>query len=73
MISNTKVNRIPAVPEQGPRPGRPTYPEIPDTNRHRILEQELAGEQKSLESAKKDIADQTRGGDERNYQRVLEA
>ena len=56
MISNTKVNRIPAcrrpVPEQGPRPGRPTYPEIPDTNRHRILEQELAGEQKSLGSSR---------------------
>lgn len=45
-----------------------------DTDRRRILEQELAGEQKNLESAKKDLADQeaTRGGDEKNYQRVLD-
>lgn len=45
-----------------------------DNDRRRILEQELAGEQKSLESAKKDLADQeaVRGGDERNYQKVLD-
>lgn len=45
-----------------------------DTDRKRILEQEMAGEQKNLEVAKKDLADQeaTRGGDEKNYQRVLD-
>ncbi len=45
-----------------------------DTDRRRILEQELAAEQKNLESAKKDLADQeaTRSGDEKNYQRVLD-
>lgn len=45
-----------------------------DTDRRRILEQELAGEQKNLESAKKDLAEQeaVRGGDEKNYQRVLD-
>ena len=45
-----------------------------DTDRRRILEQELAGEQKGLEAAKKDLADQeaARTGDEKNYQRVLD-
>ncbi len=45
-----------------------------DTDRRRILEQELAGEQKNLEQAQKELAEQeaTRGGDERNYQRVLD-
>ena len=45
-----------------------------DTDRRRILEQELAGEQKNLEAAKKDLADQesVRSGDEKNYQRVLD-
>lgn len=45
-----------------------------DNDRRRILEQELASEQKNLEQAKKDLADQeaTRSGDERNYQRVLD-
>lgn len=45
-----------------------------DTDRRRILEQELANEQKLLEQAKKDLAEQeaTRLGSERNYQRVLD-
>lgn len=45
-----------------------------DNDRRRILEQELAGEQKGLEAAKKDLADQeaVRTGDEKNYQRVLD-
>lgn len=45
-----------------------------DNDRRRILEQELAAEQKSLEAAKKDLAEQEaiRTGDERNYQRVLD-
>ena len=43
-----------------------------DTDRRRILEQELAGEQRNLEQAKKDLAEQEsiRNGDEKNYQRV---
>ena len=43
-----------------------------DNDRRRILEQELAAEQKNLEIAKKDLAEQeaVRGGDERNYQKV---
>lgn len=45
-----------------------------DTGRRKILEQELANEERLLEQAKKDLAEQesTRFGNERNYQRVLE-
>lgn len=45
-----------------------------DTDRRRILEQELAGEQKLLDQAQKDLAEQEaiRLGSERNYQRVLD-
>lgn len=45
-----------------------------DNDRRRILESELAAEQKNLEQAKKELAEQEaiRTGDERNYQRVLE-
>lgn len=45
-----------------------------DNDRRKILEQELAAEQKSLEQAKKELAEQEaiRTGDERNYQRVLD-
>ncbi len=45
-----------------------------DTDRRRILESELAAEQKNLEEAKKALAEQeaVRSGDERNYQRVLD-
>lgn len=45
-----------------------------DTDRRRILEQELAGEQRNLEQAKKELAEQEalRTGDERNYQKALD-
>ena len=45
-----------------------------DTDRKRILEQEMTGEQRNLEQAKKELAEQEaiRNGDERNYQRVQE-
>ena len=45
-----------------------------DTDRRRILEQELAGEQRNLEQAKKDLAEQEsiRNGDEKNYQKVID-
>lgn len=57
------------------------FPKVPedaqkarDNDRRRILEQELAAEQKNLESARKDLAEQeaTRTGDERNFQKVLD-
>ena len=45
-----------------------------DNDRRRILDQELANEQKLLDQAKKELADQEsqRLGSERNYQRVLD-
>jgi len=45
-----------------------------DEGRRKILEQELASEEKSLEQAKKELAEQesTRLGDEKNYQRVID-
>ncbi len=45
-----------------------------DNDRRKILDQELASEQKLLDQAKKDLADQEsqRLGSERNYQRVLD-
>jgi hypothetical protein len=45
-----------------------------DGERRKILEQEMANEQKLLDQARKDLAEQeaTRLGSERNYQRVLD-
>jgi len=45
-----------------------------DSGRRKILEQELANEERLLDQARKDLAEQesTRLGNERNYQRVLE-
>lgn len=45
-----------------------------DTDRKKILSQELATEEKALEEAQKALAEQeaVRSGDERNYQRVLD-
>ena len=45
-----------------------------DAERRRILEQELASEQKALAQARKELAEQEsmRLGNERNYQRVLD-
>ena len=45
-----------------------------DTDRRRILEQELANEEKLLDQAKKELTtqDSVRLGSERNYQRVID-
>jgi phage shock protein A len=45
-----------------------------DAERRRILEQELANEQKLLDEARKELAEQEsqRLGSERNYQRMLD-
>ena len=62
-----------AVPGTFPKVDAPTQQQR-DGERRKILEQELAGEQKLLDQARKDLAEQeaTRLGSERNYQRVLE-
>jgi hypothetical protein len=76
------INTVPAVkPANKSAPGPATFPKVDaatqrerDTDRRRILEQELANEQKQLAVAQKELAEQQaiRQGDERNYQRVLE-
>lgn len=82
----TLVSReVNVVPSQAPRQpsarAAPSFPRESATDRsnakerqREILEQELATERQLLERAKQELAAQegTRGGDERNYARVLE-
>lgn len=62
-----------ATPEGFPKVD-PSTQQQRDTGRRKILEQELANEERLLDQAKKELAEQeaTRLGSERNYQRVLE-
>ncbi len=62
-----------ASPANFPRVDRETQ-QSRDSQRRRILEQELASEQKLLDQAKKDLAEQesVRLGSERNYQKMLD-
>lgn len=62
-----------ASPANFPRVDRETQ-QSRDSQRRRILEQELGSEQKLLEQAKKDLSEQesVRLGSERNYQKVLD-
>ena len=62
-----------ATPASFPRVDRETQLKR-DTDRRRILDQELDSEQKLLEQARKELAEQesVRLGTERNYQRVLD-
>jgi len=75
--------RMPARPEMKPAPaaGPANFPKVDaqtqkdrDADRRKILEQELSNEQKLLDLARKDLAEQEsiRLGSERNYQRVLD-
>ena len=75
------VNATPGGKAAARTPTPATFPRVDDntqkardTDRRRILESELAAEQKNLEQAKKDLAAQeaVREGDEKNYQRVLD-
>ncbi len=71
-------------PSAKPAAATPTLPGFPkvdgdtqrkrDSDRRKILEQELSNEEKSLDQAKKELAEQeaVRFGDERNYQKVLD-
>ena len=74
-----RVSTVPGRAASTPSPA--SFPKVDgdtqkarDNDRRKILEQELAAEQKSLEQAKKELAEQEaiRTGDERNYQRVLD-
>lgn len=75
------VNTAPAGKSATRTPTPATFPKVDDstqkardTDRRRILEGELAAEQKNLEEAKKQLAEQeaVRSGDEKNYQKVLD-
>ncbi len=62
-----------ATPGSFPKVDAPTQQQR-DAERRKILEQELANEQKLLDQARKELAEQeaVRLGSERNYQRVLD-
>src|SRR5262245_4382253 len=77
------INTVPATPRPSGKASESpkNVPKIDsdtqrgrDAERRRILEQELASEQKLLDEARKELADQEsqRLGSERNYQRVLD-
>ena len=77
--SATAGKASPARPSATPTPAG--FPRVDrdtqnsrDNDRRRILENELASEQRLLDEAKRELAAQEsqRGGDERNYQRVLD-
>ena len=75
-------NTVPATkPQPQQRATPPGFPRVDgetqklrDIDRRKILEQELANEQKLLEQARNELAvqDSMRLGSERNYQRVLD-
>jgi hypothetical protein len=72
-VPNTVPATRPPAPKSFPRVDGDTQ-KSRDAERRRILEQELANEQKLLDQARKDLAEQEsmRLGNERNYQRVLD-
>jgi hypothetical protein len=73
---------VPGEPSKGATGSTPAnFPKVDtetqkqrDNDRRKILDQELASEQKLLDQARKELSDQEsqRLGSERNYQRVLE-
>ncbi len=74
-----RVSTVPGRAASAPSPAG--FPKVDgdtqkarDHDRRKILEQELATEQKNLDLAKKELSAQEaiRTGDERNYQRVIE-
>jgi hypothetical protein len=80
MLNVGPTNTVPGGKPQA-RATPPGFPKVDgdtqklrDNDRRRILEQELANEQKLLEQAQNELAEQDsmRLGSERNYQRVLD-
>jgi hypothetical protein len=77
------INTVPATPRPSAKAAESpkNFPRVDgdtqrsrDAERRRILEQELANEQKLLDEARKELAEQEsqRLGSERNYQRMLD-
>jgi len=82
-LSTVPAPKPAAAPGKPPPPaaGSGDFPKVDpstqqqrDNGRRKILEQELANEERLLEQARRDLAEQeaVRLGNERNYQRVLE-
>ena len=84
-IATTNTVPAPATAKlQGKAAATPTPPEFPrvdadtqrqrDTDRRRILQQEMSNEERLLDEARKELAGQesVRLGSERNYQRVID-
>jgi hypothetical protein len=80
MLKVSPINTAPATKSQA-KAAPPGFPKVDsetqrqrDVDRRRILEQELANEQKLLGQARNELAmqDSIRLGSERNYQRVLD-
>ena len=80
MLNVGPTNTVPGGKPQA-KAAPPGFPRVDgetqkqrDNDRRKILEQELANEQKLLEQARKELAEQDsmRLGSERNYQRVLD-
>ena len=81
MLNVAPTNTAPATKPQATRATPPGFPKVDgetqrqrDLDRRKILEHELANEQKLLEQARNELAvqDSMRLGSERNYQRVLD-
>ena len=82
LLQVSPPNTVPAPkPQPQQRATPPGFPRVDgetqklrDIDRRKILEQELANEQKLLEQARNELAvqDSMRLGSERNYQRVLD-
>jgi hypothetical protein len=86
LLNMPPLTTIPAVKQPAPKPKATTpapanFPRVDadtqrerDADRRRILEQELANEEKLLDKARKELEAQesVRLGSERNYQRVLD-
>ncbi|HEY7744491.1 MAG TPA: DUF4124 domain-containing protein [Burkholderiales bacterium] len=82
LLHVSPLNTVPATKPQARATATPPgFPRVDgetqrqrDADRRRILEQELASEQKLLEKARSELAvqDSMRLGSERNYQRVLD-
>ncbi|MGC3962117.1 MAG: DUF4124 domain-containing protein [Rhodocyclaceae bacterium] len=75
------ITTIPAPKRAAQTPTPASFPKVDDATqksrdqtRRQILDSELATEQKQLDAAKKELADQesVRNGDERNYQKFLD-
>jgi hypothetical protein len=81
MLHVAPLNTVPATKKPQAQAAPPGFPKVDsetqrqrDNDRRRILEHELANEQKLLKQAQAELAaqDSIRLGSERNYQRVLD-